>query len=69
MPFKKIVNFEISGKGLFVQGVKYKFIVQHPEHFWPFLRAPAEELMPHSHLSLKKWLYNTESELYFYISE
>ena len=27
---------------IIIQGVKNKLIVQHPAHFWPFLRAPAE---------------------------
>ena len=35
-----------------------KFIVQHLAHFWPFLKAPADKLMPHSQISFKSWLYN-----------
>ena len=35
---------EMKVKWLFIQGVKIQFSVQHPTHFWPFLRAPAERL-------------------------
>ena len=60
MVFQKICIFflEINVKWLFIQGVKKEFSVQHPVHFWPFLRAPAEKLMPHSQISFKSWLRN-----------
>ena len=43
-PLRKLQNFgNLWKKGLFIQGVKNKFSVQHPPHVWPFLRAPAEK--------------------------
>ena len=66
-PLSKISQFlAIYGKGPFIQGVKNENIVQHPAHFWPFLRAPAGKLRPHSQISFKSWLHKAESELYFY---
>ena len=42
--YKKIAIFmEINVKGLFIQGVKKEFIIQHPVLFWPVLRAPAKK--------------------------
>ena len=54
---------------LIILGVTNKFIVQHPPHFWPFLKDSAEKPMPHSQISFKNSFYNAESELYFYKSE
>ena len=69
-PLKEFAIFlEINVKWLFIQGVKKEFIVQHPAHFWPFLRAPAEKLMPDSQISFKSWLHNADSELYFFLSK
>ena len=39
---------EIIGKWLNIKGVKILFIVQHPMHFWPFVKDPAAKLMPHT---------------------
>ena len=51
-PLKKIAYFlEINGKWLNIQ--KKIFFVQHPRHFWPFVRDPEAKLMPHFHISLK----------------
>ena len=33
--------------------VSKKSIVQHPAHFRPFLKFPAEKLIPHLHISFK----------------
>ena len=33
-----------------MQGVKNKFIFQHTAHYWPFLKALAEKLMPYSQI-------------------
>ena len=40
-------------------------IVHHPAYFWPFLKAAAEKLMPHSQISFKSWLNNVGSKLHF----
>ena len=49
---KKAYFGEINGKWLIIKGVK-KIIFQHPAHFWPFLKTPAENLTPHSQIILK----------------
>ena len=46
-------------------GCQIKFIVQHFAHFWPFLKALADKLMPHSQISCKSWLNNVALELLF----
>ena len=49
-------------------GCQIKFFVQHLKHFWPFLKALADDMMPHSSISFKSWLHNVASELriFFY---
>ena len=44
-----------------------KFIVQHPAHFLPFLKAPPVKLRPHSQISFKSWLYNVGLELRLFL--
>ena len=46
-------------------GCQTKFIVQHLAHFWPFLKALADKLMPHSQMSFRSWLNNLASESRF----
>ena len=53
------IFLEINGKWLIIWGVKNN-IAQHPSHFLPFLKAPAEKLMPHSQISFKSWFDNVE---------
>ena len=55
LPLNKFVFFwgKFMEKGLFLKSVKNKFVVQHSADFWPFLRAPAEKLVPHSQSVLK----------------
>ena len=60
---------EISVKWLFIQGVKKEFIVQHPLHFWPFLRAPAKKTDATFSNQFKRWLHNADSELYFFFQK
>ena len=48
-------------------GCYKKNIVQHPVHFWPFVKAPAEKLMPHPQISFKSWLNNVDSDLYIFL--
>ena len=48
-------------------GCQIKFIVQYFAHFWPFLRALADKLMPHCQISFKSWLNNVASELRFFL--
>ena len=52
---------EINGKWLTIQCVQ-RIIVQHPVYFWPFLKAPAEKLMPHPQISFKSGLNNVDLE-------
>ena len=47
-------------------GCQQQFIVQHPAHFWPFLKALAEKLMPDSQISFKSWLNIVDSKLCFF---
>ena len=58
-------NLSLKKKGIFLgnqwkvadyTGCQQQFIVQHPAHFWPFLKALAEKLMPDSQISFKSWL-------------
>ena len=55
-----------NGKWLIIQGVKKKY-VQHQAYFRPFVKVPAEKLMPHYQISFKSWLNNVESELYIFL--
>ena len=46
-------------------GCQNNFMFQHPAHFLPFLKAPADKLRQHSQISFKSWLNNMGSELRF----
>ena len=62
---KKLAYFlEVNG---IIQGVKKNHIVKHHVHFWPFLKAPVEKLMPHPQISFKSWLYNVDPEVYIFL--
>ena len=59
---KKLLFLEIDEKWLLIQGVK------HLAHFWQFLKAQAEKLIPHSQISFKSWLNNV-AELGFFFKK
>ena len=48
------------------KGCQIKFIVQHLAHFWPFLKALADKLIPDSEISFKSWLNIVASEFRFF---
>ena len=50
---------EIFGKKPIKVGV-----FQHPAHFGPFYKAPAEKPMPHNQIS---WLNNLDLKLYIFL--
>ena len=47
-------------------GCQNYFIVQHPAHILPFLKAPSDKLRSHSQISFKSWLNNVSLELRFF---
>ena len=63
-PLKKSAIFSLNQwKVAIYTGCHKKFIVQHPAHFLPFLKAPPVKLRPHSQISFKSWLNNVGLDL------
>ena len=63
---KSTIFFLNQRKVAIYTGCQNKFIVQHPAHLLPFLKAPPVKMRPHSQISFKSWLYNLGLELRFF---
>ena len=68
LPLKKIaIVFGNWWKVANYTGCQTKFIVQHLAHFWPFPKALADKLMPHSKISFKIWLNYLALALHYFL--
>ena len=47
-------------------GCQNNFVVRHPAHFLPFLKAPSDKLRSNSQISFKSWLNIVGLELRFF---